>query len=49
LALTLKQIEDFKLRRDYDSAVPILEQIPPEVLELYKYPHKKERETAYDR
>ena len=45
----LKQIEDFKLRRDYDSAVPILEQIPPEVLELYKYPHKKERETAYDR
>ena len=46
---TLKQIEDFKLRRDYDSAVAILEQIPPEVLELYKQPHKKERETAYDR
>ena len=45
----LKQIEDFKLRRDYDSAVAILEQIPPEVLELYKHPHKKERETAYDR
>ena len=46
---TLKQIEDLKLRRDYDSAVAILEQIPPEVLELYKHPHKKERETAYDR
>ena len=45
----LKQIEDFKLRRDYDSAVAILEQILPEVLELYKHPHKKERETAYDR
>ena len=45
----LKQIEDFKLRRDYDSAVAILEQIPAEVLELYKHPHKKERETAYDR
>ena len=45
----LKQIEDFKLRRDYDSAVAILEQIPPEVFELYKHPHKKERETAYDR
>ena len=46
---TLKQIEDLKLRRDYDSAVAILEQIPPDVLELYKHPHKKERETAYDR
>ena len=46
---TLKQIEDLKLRRDYNSAVAILEQIPPEVLELYKHPHKKERETAYDR
>ena len=46
---TLKRIEDFKLRRDYDSAVAILEQVPPEVLELYKHPHKKERETAYDR
>ena len=45
---TLKQIEDLKLRRDYDSAVAILEQMPPEVLELYKHPHKKERETAYD-
>ena len=45
----LKQIEDFKLRRDYDSAVAILEQIPAEVLELYKHPHKKERENAYDR
>ena len=28
----LKQIEDFKLQRDYDSAVAILEQIPAEVL-----------------
>ena len=45
----LKQIEDFKLRRDYDSAVAILEQIPAEVLDFYKQPHKKERETAYDR
>ena len=45
----LKQIEDFKLRRDYDSAVAILEQIPAEVLNFYKQPHKKERETAYDR
>ena len=45
----LKQIEDFKLRRDYDSAVAILEQIPPEVLELYQQPHKNERENAYDR
>ena len=45
----LKQIEDFKLRRDYDSAVAILEQIPAEVLEFYKQPHRKERETAYDR
>ena len=44
-----KQIEDLKLRRDYDSAVAILEQIPAEVLELYKHPHKKGRETAYDR
>ena len=34
----LKQIEDFKLRCDYDSAVAILEQIPPEVLELIKHP-----------
>ena len=32
---TLKQIEDIKLRRDYDSAVTILEQIPPEVLSIY--------------
>ena len=31
----LKQIEDFKLRRDYDSAVAILEQIPVEVLNIY--------------
>ena len=31
---TLKQIEDLKLRRDYDSAVAILEQIPAEVLDL---------------
>ena len=46
---TLKQIEDLKLRRDYDSAVAILEQIPAEVLDFYKQPHKKERETAYDR
>ena len=46
---TLKQIEDFKLRRDYDSAVAILEQIPAEVLEFYKQPHRKERENAYDR
>ena len=46
---SVKQIEDLKLRRDYDSAVAILEQIPAEVLELYKHPHKKERETAYDR
>ena len=46
---TLKQIEDLKLRRDYDSAVSILEQIPPEVLDFYKQPHKKERENAYDR
>lgn len=46
---TLKQIEDLKLRRDYDSAVAILEQIPAEVLEHYKHPHRKERETAYDR
>ena len=45
----LKQIEDFKLRRDYDSAVAILEQIPAEVLDFYKQPHKKERETASDR
>ena len=45
----LKQIEDFKLRRDYDSAVAILEQIPAEVLEFYKQPHRKERENAYDR
>ena len=45
----LKQIEDFKLQRDYDSAVAILEQIPAEVLDFYKQPHKKERETAYDR
>ena len=28
---TLKQIEDLKLRRDYDNAVAILEQIPAEV------------------
>ena len=46
---TLKQIEDLKLRRDYDSAVAILEQIPAEVLEFYKQPHRKERENAYDR
>ena len=46
---TLKQIEDLKLRRDYDSAVAILEQLPAEVLDFYKQPHKKERETAYDR
>ena len=46
---TLKQVEDFKLQRDYDSAVAILEQIPAEVLELYKQPHRKERENAYDR
>ena len=46
---TLKQIEDLRLRRDYDSAVAILEQIPAEVLDFYKQPHKKERETAYDR
>ena len=46
---TLKQIEDLKLRCDYDSAVAILEQIPAEVLEHYKHPHRKERETAYDR
>lgn len=46
---TLKQIEDLKLRHDYDSAVAILEQIPPEVLEFYKQPHRKERENAYDR
>lgn len=32
---TLKQIEDLKLRRDYDSAVAILEQIPAEVLNIY--------------
>ena len=35
--------------RDYDSAIAILKQIPPEVLELYKHSQKKERETAYDR
>ena len=33
----------------YDSAVAILEQIPAEVLEFYKQPHRKERENAYDR
>ena len=32
---TLKQIEDLKLRCDYDSAVAILEQIPAEVLNIY--------------
>lgn len=32
---TLKQIEDLKLRHDYDSAVAILEQIPAEVLNIY--------------
>ena len=32
---TLKQIEDLKLRRDYDSAAAILEQIPAEVLNIY--------------
>ena len=32
---TLKQIEDLKLRRDYDSAVAILEQIQAEVLNPY--------------
>lgn len=32
---TLKQIEDLKLGRDYDSAVAILEQIPAEVLNIY--------------
>ena len=32
---TLKQIEDLKLRRAYDSAVAILEQIPAEVLNIY--------------
>ncbi len=32
---TLKQIEDLKLWRDYDSAVAILEQIPAEVLSIY--------------
>ena len=32
---TLKQIEDLKLRRDYDSAVAILGQIPAEVLNIY--------------
>ena len=30
----LKQIEDLKLRRDYDSAVAILKQIPAEVLNM---------------
>ena len=40
---TLKQIEDLKLRRDYDSAVAILEQIPAEVLDFYKQPHKKKK------
>ena len=32
---SVKQIEDLKLRRDYDSAVAILEQIPAEVLNIY--------------
>lgn len=41
--------DEDKLRRDYDSAVAILEQIPAEVLEFYKQPHRKERENAYDR
>lgn len=46
---TLKKLEDMQLRRDYASAVAILEQIPPEVLEFYKQPHKTERVNAYDR
>lgn len=45
----LKELGDAKLRRDYDDAVAILEQISPEVLEFYKQPHKNERENAYDR
>ena len=40
---TLKQIEDLKLRRDYDSAVAILEQIPAEVLNIYAQSSLEER------
>ena len=31
----LKKLQDSQLRRDYEAAIRILEQIPPEVLDWY--------------
>ena len=45
---TLKQIEDFKLRRDYDSAVAILEQIPAEVLNIYAQSSHRRKERPIE-
>ena len=45
---TLKQIEDLKLRRDYDSAVAILEQIPAEVLNIYVQSSHREKERPIE-
>ena len=45
---TLKQIEDLKLRRDYDSAVAILEQIPAEVLNIYAQSSHRGKERPID-
>jgi len=45
---TLKQIEDLKLRRDYDSAVAILEQIPAEVLNIYVQSSHRKKERPIE-
>ena len=44
----LKQLEDFKLRRDYDSAVAILEQIPAEVLNIYAQSNHRGKERPIE-
>ena len=44
----LKQLEDFKLRRDYDSAVAILEQIPPEILAEFGKPRTVRRDMTLE-
>ena len=45
----LKKMADLQLRRDYDTAVAILERIPPEVLEAYGHGECSERDKTKGR